>query len=341
MDIPSHADAFEVLCLQIAADGRDAALLGDSADRARKAARPFAVGSKCPDFYFEFPLSGTPFLDVTLLYGSIEPGTRIDSPAAEGTGAMLDFYAGLGPDYDDACCGFELDTKNPLLPAAAVHFQPRRHTELVEPFCEVIGEPERARLYLDLDARMPDDWRLSFFGMFRGRPRSPLRVCGYLDDNVKAKCAGDSRYLASVFDDVGFRAYDDAMLDQASALMRIAPGTIDFQLDVFPDGSIGPTFAFDLQFEIQRPELVRASFADGPVARTMRQLETWGAADGRWKLAAEGAFARGIPVELDDGETRPFAFTLIPQWAKARWTDGALQPAKFYLLGHAGVLEQA
>ena len=44
----SHADAFEVLCLQAADDGRGDVLFGDSLPRARKALRPFMVGEKFP-----------------------------------------------------------------------------------------------------------------------------------------------------------------------------------------------------------------------------------------------------------------------------------------------------
>ena len=74
----SHADAFEVLCLQAADDGRGDVLFGDSLPRARKALRPFMVGERFPSVYLEFPLLGAPFLDVTVLYAALEAGTRID-----------------------------------------------------------------------------------------------------------------------------------------------------------------------------------------------------------------------------------------------------------------------
>ncbi|MBQ9044037.1 MAG: hypothetical protein IJ111_14630 [Eggerthellaceae bacterium] len=119
--------------------------------------------------------------------------------------------------------------------------------------------------------------------MFRGRPGSPLRVCGYLGDAEKAACAADLEHLAAVFDAAGFAAYDGAMLSQVSALMAAAPG-------------------------------------------------------GRWRKAVRSAFARALPVELEGGIGR-YAFTLMPQWAKARWTGGELQPAKLYHFAHAGLLE--
>ena len=339
MKVPSYADSFEVLCLQAADDGRGPVLFGESFERARKALRPFMVGKRFPDVYLEFPLIGEPFMDVTVLLKEIEPGTRIDSPAAAGTEAMLEWYADAHGEHQGIACGYEVDTKEPGLPAAAVHFQPRKKTQLVEPFCKIVGEPERAALYLDLDACMPEGWPLSFFGMFRGRPGSPLRVCGYLARTAQSACACDPEELGRAFRAIGFTAYDNAMLAQVSQLMAVAPGLIDFQFDIYPDGSLGDTFAIDLQFEIAQPKDVQACFTDGGGANVMNLLEKWGAADERWHLGAEAAFANAIPAWREDGSICKWAFTLMPQWAKARWKDGVLQPSKLYLLGSAGPLE--
>ena len=199
----SHSDAYQVLLLQAADEGRGSMLFGESVERAH-------------------PLVGDPFLDVTVLYGQAERGTRISSPVAGDHGEMLDWFSEAVKQHNDITCGFELDTKEDVVPTAAIHFQPRAHIELVQPFCEIVGEPERAGLYLDLAARMPQSWPLSFFGMFRGRPGSPLRVCGYLADAEKLACAQDPGHLVPVFDSIGFHAYNDAMLEQVSALMAAA-----------------------------------------------------------------------------------------------------------------------
>lgn len=186
---------------------------------------------------------------------------------------------------------------------------------------------------------MPKGWPLSFFGMFRGRPGSPLRVCGYLDDHAERACTANPGYLAAAFDAVGFSAYDDAMLSQVRELMAAAPGVIDFQFDIYPDGSIGRTFAIDAQFGIAQPKAVWASFEHGASTGVMRLLEQWGAADCRWKESIRSAFARALPVETGDGTMGLYALTLMPQWVKARWIDGVLQPAKLYHIASAGFLE--
>ena len=334
----SNADAFQVLLLQAADKGRGTRLFGESQVQARDLVPPFLIGGCFPDVYLEHPLAGDPFLDVTILYGDLKPGLRVASPAAEGYGEILDWYLAMREFYPEISCGFELDTREAELPTAAVHFQPRSHDELALDFCGAIGEPERGRLYVRRARGMPDGWPLSFFGLFRGRPDSPLRVCGYLDWDEHRACAADPAHLARAFDKIGFAAYDEAMLSQVSALMAAAPKTVDFQFDLYPDGSLGETFAIDIQFGIEQPAAVAETFSRGAGARVMGLLERWGAADDRWRLAADMAFARALPVELDGGGYGRFALTLMPQWAKARWVAGALQPSKLYHLAHAGLL---
>ena len=338
MKAPSYADSYEVLCLQAADAGRGPVLFGDSLGRARKALRPFMVGEKFPSVYLEFPLLGDPFMDVTVLYSHIARGTRIDSDAVAGMQAIIDWFTESVHD-DEVCFGFELDTKNSQLPAAAIHFQPRNHLDLVAPFCEAAGDPDRAALYLAMNDRMPEGWKPSFFGMFRGRPGSPLRICGYLSNDVAKACAQDPRYLAGIFDEVGFSAYDDAMLAQVSALMAKNPKGLDYQLDVFPDGSLGETFAIDVQFGIEQPEAVIQNFESGIASQVMGLLEEWGAADARWHMGAEAAFARALNVVMEDGREARYSLTLMPQWTKARWTAGQVQKSKLYMLGGTGILE--
>ena len=339
MKNPSYYDSLQVLLLQLGDNGRAEALLGEAATRAAEACKPFMVGAEFPSVYLELPLLGDPFLDVTLLYSKLDPGTRFDSPAAQGTEAVVDFFMEAYREHDNISFGFELDTSKSQLPRAAVHFQPRKLTQLVEPFLQAAGEPERAQLYLGQNARMPEGWPLSFFGMFRGRADTPLRVCGYMDDAQKQACATHPAQLQAAFEAIGFRAFDQAMLAQASQVMAAAPGTVDFQFDVLPDGSLSKVFALDVQFEIAQPEAVQCSFEEGKVAGLMTLLEEMGIADERWHQAIQATFARGLPAQRSDGSWGNYCFTLMPQWLKVRWIDGAVQPSKIYFLGKAGFSE--
>ena len=330
MRVPSNGLACRALFLQAADQGRGPLLFGDSAERACREILPFVEGVPFPEVYLEFPLAGDPFLDVTALYGKIEPGVRFDSPAAAGTEEVLDWFAGASAGYDEISFGYELDTKSALPGAAAVHFQPRQHNELVMPFCRALGREDAGYLYTDLAARMPEHWSLAFFGLFRGRKDAPLRVCGYLNDPEKKRCAENPAHLERIFRSVRFTAYDDRMLSQIAAVMAASPGTIDFQFDVLPDGTLGSMFAVDIGFRTEPSAAIRSSFLNGPFADVIGLFESWGAADSRWKLVSGIAFTRSVPVETEDGTPRRFALVIEPRWIKIRWNSAVLRPSKVY-----------
>jgi hypothetical protein len=338
MKTPSNALACRTLFLQAADNGRGPVLFGDNGDRACKAVLPFLEGVPFPEIYLEFPLAGDPFLDVTLLYGEIKPGTRFDSPAAAGTEEVIDWFAGARAECAQISFGYELDIKENSPGPAAVHFQPRSRRDLVMPFCRALGREDAGLLYTDLASRMPEGWPLSFFGLFRGRPDSPLRVCGYMDYAEKLRCAEDPSRLKAVFSAIGFRAWDDLMLSRIAASLAVSPCAVDFQFDILPDGTFGTTFALDIGFRTEPSETIRSSFLYGPFAEVMNLFESWGAADSRWKLVTDISLTRSIPVEDEEGKTRPFALVLQPHWIKIRWTDSILQKSKMYCLAHAGLV---
>jgi hypothetical protein len=337
----NNALAFDVLCLQAADEGRGEILFGDCLERVRREAPPFIIDGSFPSVYLEYPLIGDPFLDITILYNEgVAKGQRVNSPLVAGTEAAMDWFTNLDDGYEGISFGYELDTKDPSLPVAAIHFQPRRHRQLVDPFCQAVGEPERAHLYHEVNERLPPAWELSFFGMFRGRSNSPLRVCGYLHQQEIQACT-DPKRLKSVFDAVGFTSYSKEMLEQATTLIDGAAQSADFQFDVYPDGTLGDTFAFDVSYNIQRPELVHENFENGKAAKLMRQLEEWGVADERWHLTSGATFSRAIPLEREDGSFGRYHFVVQPQWEKVRWTACKLMPAKSYLFATAGWMDES
>ena len=336
MKFPSHTQAFEALLFKAADAGRDAALFGGAAHRARDAALPFLIGERLPEIYLEFPLAGEPFLDVTLLYGELEDDARIDSALAGGCEDVLSFYARERAKDASIDFGFEIDCAGPTPSAAGIHFQPRGRTDLVAPFCEAAGSPEKAALYLAQNERMPQGWKLSYFGMFRGRDDSPLRACGYLGGKELRACAQDPDRLARALGQAGFPAFDGAMLAQAACVLGHAPAEAEFQLDVLADGSLGDMFAIGVRFDQLPSTEVRRSFANGASAALMAQLREWGIADGRAAHVADMAFTRGVNVRRDDGSSVPFGFSLVPGWLKVRWCGGVLQSAKMYMEASAG-----
>ena len=319
-----------MIFLQAADNGRKEILFGDSFDRACEAVIPLVKDLPAPSMYLEFPLLGDPFLDVTILYGDMPRGTVLDTPYTPDTAGMLDWYIRTREKQKEVNIGFEIDTKRPDIALSSIHLQFHSHHDLVMPFCEVIGEEQNGKLCLDVQKRLPEDWQLAAFGLFRGRPGVPFRVAGYVAESEKIKCIESADHLAGVLDKIGFTAYDDKMLSEISVLFRIAPMSIDYQFDVYPDGSIGDSLMIDISIRGENGSQSSQSFKNGRDAEIMHFLEGWNIVDDRWKLCGDMAFAKYLPT----GQ----AVVLLPQWVKVRWKNKILQPAKMYCQGCTKVI---
>ena len=326
----NYRDYFDILCSFASFKGRGAALFGDDISSLSEKIAPFLIGSSFPNIYLEFPLIGKPFLDATIIYNNIESGTRISSVAAGDCSVLLDWYSEVSKKHQDISFGFELDTDAPENTQAAIHFQPRKSIELVEPFCKIIGEEARAKLYLKADKKMPDSWPLSYFGIFRGRKNAPLRVCGYMSDRAQSVGAKDPIEIKAVFDKVGFTDYNRLMLEQISKIMSLNYQGIDFQFDIYPDGRFGDTFSIDAELKEKSSEQIHKAFTNGVSANLMDILKSWNIADERVSLLQDLGLSRSIKIPNDDGTDSRFAFILKPDWVKIRWRHCCLQPSKCY-----------
>ena len=334
-DLFSLENVLQTLLLMASDDGRGQLLFGESINRAKRLLPDYLVGKRFPTIYLEFPLTGESFLDASVGYKAFPAGDGIRAPSAEGTQEMLDWFSRTAPAFPGIGCGYELDLKHKDPAKAGILFQPNRHRELVLPFCRTLGEDDKARLYLDTADRLPAAWKPSYFGLFRGRPDAPLRIGGYLSDREMAACIKDPGRILSVFDRIGFQAYHSEMLRQLSELMAAVPDCLDFQFDVFPDGTFGDTFSLDVCFPFVQPEEMPAYLREGEAAKLMKLLTDWKIADTRLVPALEMAFAGAIPVNDD-----LYVYFLQPSWLKVRWIQGTLQPAKFYVLIFADSLTE-
>ncbi len=334
MRIPSNELVCRTLFYHAASDGWAQALFGPDWEKTCDAALPYTRSVVFPNLYLEFPLKGDPFLDVT-----VESGMLACPETVAETAPVCEWVKKLHAADERICAGFELDAATAASGPAAVHFQHCEKLNLAREFCERMGDPDAGKLYLDLAARMPEGWCPSFLGMFRGRPGSPLRVCGYLSRKETARCAENPAYLEDIFRRIGFSAYDEGMLRAVSAWL----GTVrsaDYQIDVRPDGTLGETFAIDGSAGRQGGQEGKASFDGACFAGMMTLLESWGAADSRWRPAAEMALSRGFPAEDENGSSRSFALLIRPDWVKARWHAGALRNAKCYCWAWGGLLRE-
>lgn len=329
---PSRTELFEALYDAVAAQGRGAALLGDSEADALAFFRRTLIGGDFPAVYLEFPLAGEPCLDLLSIYDRVPSGAAFASGAGFGYQQTFDWFAGTATDRElRTAIGIELDLSQGVADHAGIYLQQRGMTQLVRPFLQTVGAEGRADAYRGMAERMPRGWPAAYVGLFPARPGTPLRLGGYLSEPSRKRCAADPAFLGSRFDLMGFEAYDAGMLDCCSRLMGLAPA-VDFQFDLMPDGSLSHTFGLSLSFGGCRPGDVAACFSQGHGAAVMGLLEQWGLADARWRLIPDTVFARSIDCQRADGSAVRLAASVLLNFAKVKFVDGSAQTAKFYLV---------
>ena len=335
---PSQMTVFDALYSIAAGDGRGEALFGNSFGIARDAYERTLIGEGYPAVYIEFPLLGSPGFDLLSVHDTVRPGSRFAPGAGFGYQAMLDWFSSVRKKGANVSCGIELDTSVGETERAGVYLQYRRHTDLIAPFLESIGEEARAESFLAVVDRMPEGWPPAYVGLFPGRTGTPLRIGGYLGDAMQRACVDDPALLAAQFDRIGFSAYDGEMLSRCGALLSLAP-SVDFQFDIMPNGTLGDVFGLSLSFNETRPRDARACMEGGYGAQACGTLQEWGLADERWRLIAGAAFARHVPFDREDGSQGRFALCCMLNYAKVKFAGAVAQPAKFYLTMSAGEVE--
>lgn len=335
MKEPTFKEAFEMLCRHAGENGREEVLFGDSLPRVKEYVPPYLTGMMFPETYFEFPLSGNPFLDAVVSYGRMIPGMKTE--AGDEAGEILEWVANTQKTHRDIAVGFELDTHCKEFTTPAIHFQPRRSTETVRPFCELIGENESAKLYLDMCDRMQNTWPLSLFGLFRGRSNSPLRISGYLTKEAKEAYSFNPKAIAGVFDTIGFKAYSSEMLSQVSEIIGIAPDSLDFQFDVYPDYTIGDKFSLDVHIKERQTDAILNALSNDPLSEIINMWKDLGILDERIELVKECTMKQSFPIIKNNGSLGEYILEYRPKWIKISWKDARPVISKCYCLIWGGV----
>ena len=328
---PTRMEMFDILYGIAARDGREEALFGDDILLARPAFERMLIGEEFPFVYLEFPLMGAPGFDVFVTYGHLEAGAQFAPGAGYGRQDMFDWFARACEAGKHASVGIEADTSARRMDVAGVYLQQRKQTELVDPFLSSMGEGNRAAAYHALAGRLPKGWLASYVGLFPGRAGTPMRVGGYLSPGAQARCIDGPDNLRNCFRQIGFGSCSDEMLHQSVELMRIAP-SVDFQFDLFPDGTLGDTFGLSLSFNEVAPHEMKQCLESGYGKRLFGLLQGWGLADDRWKLLADAGYARNVAYGRTEGRTDRLALCVRPNFAKVKYVSGSPALAKFYLM---------
>ena len=332
MDIPSQSESMRDLWEKAIPASTEAALFGGGPEHMIDALERFTAGSVCPGLaLLEMPLLGEPVYDVLVgSYGpAIRQAGRLEDASQTAAQAAIDWAKSLDP-AKNVVLFLERDGSVEGNQKAGVHCRHHGDLDVMDEFFTALGEPGRAVQYRAVAERLPEGWNAEYAAVFPGRPGSKTRLELSPDDAARERIARDPNHLRACFDAMGFTAYDDALLENAARFVDMSTANT-LQFDILPDGTLGGTFSVASLIEGNGAQFGTFFEPGGVVARVCEDYERLGAADGRWRLVEECLQARTRTV-LDVTGFQNWLTLLIPNCVKAKWIDGELQPAKFYLL---------
>ena len=103
MKLIDNKTAFQILLMHAASDSRGELLYGDSMERVKKIVPDFLGNGPFPDVYLESPLSGDPYIDISLtaIFDDTSETNYISSPLAEGTDRMMEYLRTASAKYPE------------------------------------------------------------------------------------------------------------------------------------------------------------------------------------------------------------------------------------------------
>lgn len=318
---------YEILYALAASNGREQALFGRCAPASREAFSRSLAGDSFPEIWFEVPLTGNPHFDLHTLIEreALHPETTYPPENTGGFPETFRWFANQGANVRQLALSWDLFPGE--TPAAAIQLLVSgREPDTVTGFLKAAGREDAIRRYRIFSENLPEGWFACYFGVFPGRPGGNLRVECIPDRRQQAAYAKDPDLLRRHLEQAGFRDFGDTLIPRCRYLAD-TPFRLEFQFDVEEDGSAGPVIGVSLRFARPPGEGDWHCFdTNREAGKLMDQVCEWGAADSRWHLLGDTAFARR--VTRGEESYLLFCFTAF---LKLRWRSGDLTDAKAYL----------
>ena len=334
---------FHRLYRQAAKDGRGETLFGKGTEeRAAEALKRGVVKGAAGDgFYFEFPFTGAPRMDLLLQYKCSHLPDPLTFEEGDGYG-FQPFFAACAADLTlkDCFCGFsfdlsdmaEKDEEKSYLPGIyMIPYLKDANVDYVPNMLQRLGGGDRIPRVMKGFAAAPSLWQPYYAGYMPGRRDAPVRIGFIVPRKVRRLYAENPARLKE-----DLSAYAPQTLSPAGCevmeLLVEGCGIIDLQFDIFPDGTLGDGLAMvlDFNFDAADPRKSDEFMESSVVGEKMKLLQSLGLADDRRRQM--GSACGGFQRLLFDGEKyRSVADIVRLNAVKIRFKKGNPHLAKGYL----------
>ena len=312
---------------RLASKNAECDLFGTSATIAQEAFRRASAGVSIPTVWFEIPLSGPPRFDLHVAHSNadLHEHAPFAPDAMDGHGALLNWYASEPREGGGLALAY--DVGDDRIDAPAVHANVNAAKAFdVEGFFAHVGRPEAAALYRGFAQRLPQSWRIWYFGVHPGRPNAPVRVDCFVDESLKCVYAAEPARLEEDLREAGFTV-EGSTVRRVGAKVAASPLGMELQFDVLPDGTLGRTVGISARFPLAAASAARKLWEpDGSVAQLMEFAVESRVADARWQHVRNTMFSTAVR----DGNISQ-ALYCVPVFSKFRVRADMLLDAKTYL----------
>ncbi len=318
----------------LASQGAEGELFGTRAPLAQEAFRRASAGASMPTVWFEIPLCGPPRFDLHVAHANADLHERAPfaPDAMDGHGELLNWYASEPREGGGLALAYDVGDGRIDVPAVHVNVKAAQAFDAAGFFAHV-GRPEATALYDGLAQRLPQGWRIWYFGVHPGRPGAPVRVDCFVDADLQRAYAADQAKLEEDLHEAGY-ANDGSTLRRVGGEVAASPFDMELQFDLLPDGTLGGTVGVSAQFPLAVASAARLPWeAGGSAAQLMEYAVSSGVADDRWRRIQDTIFS----TALRDGDAVR-AIYCVPVFVKFRVRAGELLDAKLYLQAGAASL---
>ncbi len=312
---------------RFASKDADGDLFGTSAPLAQEAFRRASAGASMPTIWFEIPLSGSPRFDLHVAHGNadLHEHAPFASDAMDGYGELLNWYASEPREGGGLALAYDVGDGRIDEPAVHVNVNGAKAFD-TEGFFVHVSRPDAAALYDNFAKRLPQGWRIWYFGVHPGRPGAPVRVDCFVDEGLKHVYATEPAKLEEDLWEVGFTV-EGQTVRRVGAEVAASPFGMELQFDVLSDGAPGQTVGVSTQFPFVHASAARTLWEPaGDAAQLMGLAENSRIADARWRRIQDTMFS----MAARDGNVSQ-ALYCIPMFAKFRVRADELLDAKAYL----------
>ena len=319
---------YDVIYALASIDGREDVLFGTCAPLAREAFLRSVPCDAFPELWFEIPLAGDPWFDLHALTAreTLHPDMTFAPETCGGYPEAFAWFASQGYGARQLALSWDVSSGDISSPAIQLLLR-KNNPSMTCDFLASVGRADAAPAYRTFHDRIPVEWFACYTGVFPARPDLNLRVECVPNSDMQRAYANDAELIEKHLRQTGLEEIGETIIPRCQALAD-TPFQFEFQFDVNPDGSAGPTVGASARFASPSGKDDWEMYdINGSAGELMRQVEAWGLSDGRWRDMAGTLFSK----RLSRGGESAHLYC-YPAFLKLRWRNGEPLDAKAYLI---------